>query len=102
MKICILGSGAYGLALASRFIKNNNEVVCYSNNQNEIDLILLRNGKLDFVECKSGKKFTRENIKAFSQLKNTSFEIGGQCIVCTAEEAYRISSNVYAYPVRCL
>mgnify|MGYP000009450723 FL=1 len=37
MKICILGSGAYGLALASRFIKNNNEVVCYSNNQNEID-----------------------------------------------------------------
>ena len=24
MKICILGSGAYGLALASRFIKNNN------------------------------------------------------------------------------
>ena len=37
MKICILGSGAYGIALASRFIKNNNEVVCYSNNQNEID-----------------------------------------------------------------
>lgn len=83
-------------------LEDKNMFFYRDNNQNEIDLILLRNGKLDFVECKSGKKFTRENIKAFSQLKNTSFEIGGQCIVCTAEEAYRISSNVYAYPVRCL
>lgn len=83
-------------------LEDKNMFFYRDNNQNEIDLILLRDGKLDFVECKSGKKFTRENIKAFSQLKNTSFEIGGQCIVCTAEEAYRISSNVYAYPVRCL
>lgn len=83
-------------------LEDKNMFFYRDNNQNEIDLILLRDGKLDFVECKSGKKFTRENIKAFSQLKNTSFEIGGQCIVCTAEEAHRISSNVYAYPVRCL
>ena len=83
-------------------LEDKNMFFYRDNNQNEIDLILLRDGKLDFVECKSGKKFTRDNVKAFSQLKNTSFEIGGQCIVCTAEEAYRISSNVYAYPVRCL
>ena len=37
MKICILGSGAYGIALGSRFIKNNNQVVCYSNNIDEIN-----------------------------------------------------------------
>ena len=29
MKVCILGSGAYGLALSTIFNKNNYEVVCY-------------------------------------------------------------------------
>lgn len=37
MKICIIGSGAYGIALASRFIRNGNEVNCYSNNTDEVN-----------------------------------------------------------------
>ena len=36
MKVCILGSGAYGLALSTIFNKNNYEVVCYSNNRKEV------------------------------------------------------------------
>ena len=71
-------------------------------NQNELDLILLRDGEVDFVECKSCKEFGRNNIKGFSQLKDTSFELGGQCIVCSTEEPYQLSSNTYAYPIRCL
>lgn len=83
-------------------LEDSNMFFYRDNNQNEIDLILLRDGKLDFVECKSGKEFGKNNIKGFSQLKDTSFELGGQCIVCTTEEPYRISSNTYAYPIRCL
>ena len=83
-------------------LEDKNMFFYRDNNQNEIDLILLRDGKLDLIEYKSGKKFGLDSIKAFSQLKNTSYELGGQCIVCTTEEPYRISSNIYAYPVRCL
>lgn len=83
-------------------LEDKNMFFYRDNNQNEIDLILLRDGKLDLVECKSGKKFGLDSIKAFSQLKNTSYELGGQCIICTTEEPYRISSNIFAYPVRCL
>lgn len=72
------------------------------NNQNEIDLILLKDGKLDLIECKSGKTFTAKNIRAFSRLKETSFEFGGQCIICTADEPFRLSPNAYAYPIRCI
>lgn len=83
-------------------LEDKNMFFYRDNNQNEIDLILLRDGKLDLIGCKSGKKFGLDDAKAFSQLKNTSYELGGQCIVCTTEEPYRISSNIYAYPVRCL
>lgn len=71
-------------------------------NQNEIDLIILKDGSLYFVECKSGKNFSSKNIKGFSQLNNTKYEIEGQCIICTTEEAYRIVPSIYAYPISCI
>lgn len=72
------------------------------NNQNEIDLILVSDGKLDFIACKAGKKFGGDAIKGFRQLANTKFEINGQCILCTTEDPYRIASGVFAFPIRCL
>ena len=72
------------------------------NNQNEIDLILVNDGKLDFIECKAGKKFGGDAIKGFRQLANTKFEINGQCVLCTTEDPYRIASGVFAFPIRCL
>ena len=72
------------------------------NNQNEIDLILVSDGKLDFIECKAGKKFGGDAIKGFRQLANTKFEINGQCVLCTTEDPYRIASGVFAFPIRCL
>lgn len=72
------------------------------NNQNEIDIIVLRDGKLNLVECKAGKRFGSGDIKGFRQLENTKYEIQGKCIICTTEEAYRIAQSVYAYPIRCI
>ena len=72
------------------------------NNQNEIDLILVSDGKLDFIACKAGKKFGGDAIKGFRQLANTKFEINGQCVLCTTEDPYRIASGVFAFPIRCL
>lgn len=70
------------------------------NNQNEIDLIINRGGSLNLIECKSGKSFSTNAIKGFSQLKKTKFEIQGGCILCTTEEPYRIESGIYAFPIR--
>ena len=72
------------------------------NNQNEIDLILVSDGKLDFIACKAGKKFGGDAIKGFRQLANTKFEINGQCVLCTTEDPYRIASGIFAFPIRCL
>lgn len=69
-------------------------------NQNEIDLILLRDGRIERIECKSGKKFDSKAIKGFSQIEGTKYEFGGSCILCLCEEPYRIAPNVFAFPIR--
>lgn len=48
-------------------------------NQNEIDLILVRDGTIERIECKSGKKFDSKAIKGFSQIEGTNYEFGGSC-----------------------
>ncbi len=72
------------------------------NNQNEIDLILLQDGKLSFIECKAGKNFGTSAIKGFSKLSKTSYDIKGECLICTSDEPYKISPNIYAFPIRCI
>ena len=86
--------------------KNNNfEIQMFyyrDNNQNEIDFIILRDGNLYLIEAKSGKQYGNNDIKGFKQLLNTKYNIAGQCILCCSDDAYRISSQIYAYPLRCI
>ena len=86
--------------------KNNNinaNIFYYrDNNQNEVDFIILRDGNLYFVEAKSGKQYGNKDVKGFKQLLNTKYNISGQCIICCTEEIYRISSQIYAFPIRCI
>ena len=66
---------------------------------NEVDLVMLGNGTLNHVECKSGMTYDFGDVKAFSKLKRSKYEIGQSCIVCLTERAYPIRDGVYALPV---
>lgn len=72
------------------------------NNQNEIDFILLKDGNIYLIEAKAGKQYGIEDVKAFKQLENTKYNIAGKCILCCANEMYKISSQIYAFPIRCI
>jgi len=72
------------------------------NNQNEIDFIILKDGNLYLVEAKSGKQYGTNDIKAFKQLSDTKYNIVGQCVICCTDEVYRIASQTYAFPIRCI
>ena len=67
--------------------------------ENEVDLVTLGNGTLNHVECKSGMTYDFGDVKAFSKLKRSKYEIGQSCIVCLTERAYPIRDGVYALPV---
>lgn len=86
--------------------KNNNiEIQMFfyrDSNQNEIDFIILYDGNLFLIEAKSGKQYGKNDIKAFKQLLDTKYNIVGQCIICLNEETYRVQSQVYAFPIKCI
>ena len=67
-------------------------------NGNEVDLVMLYDGKLNMVECKSGISFGSSDIKAFGRLATTLEKIG--CIVCLTETPYPITKNEYAIPLK--
>ena len=69
------------------------------NRQNEIDLVILRDGRLMLVECKSGTSFNNSAVEAFVCLDDTKYEKGTNALICTSLEPYSINENVLALPL---
>ena len=69
------------------------------NRQNEIDLVILREGRLMLVECKSGTSFNTSAVKAFACLNDTKYEKGTNALICTSSEPYSIDENVLVLPL---
>ncbi len=67
--------------------------------QNEVDLILLKDGVLSCVEIKTGQAFNASNTKGFKKLQNTKYEKGKNAIICTADKISLISDGTFILPV---
>ena len=78
---------------------NDNFYYYRDKNQNEIDLVILENGKLHFVECKTGVSFNKSSIKSFKQLSSSNYQIGLSCIICNTPSIYTIDKDIYALPI---
>lgn len=68
------------------------------NNRNEIDLLMLYDGKLNMIECKAGTEYGTGDIKTFQRIQTTFVKKG--CIVCNCDKPYPITKEVYAIPIR--
>jgi predicted AAA+ superfamily ATPase len=66
---------------------------------NEIDLIILQNGTLSRIECKSGMTYSSSDVKAFGRLKDSDYKVGPSCIICLTEKPYPVKDGVYAFPI---
>ena len=67
--------------------------------QREIDLIVLHNGYLNLLECKTGVTFNHSDIRAFDQLIKTKYEICNSGIICNTDVSYNLKDGFYAVPV---
>jgi len=70
--------------------------------QREIDLIVLHDGYLNLIECKSGISFNKSDIKAFDQLIKTKYIISNSGIVCNTDISYALKEGVYAVPINAI
>ena len=67
--------------------------------QNEVNLILLKNGFLSCIEIKAGQTFNASNTKSFRKLQNTKYEKGKNAIICTADKIAIISDGTFLLPI---
>lgn len=69
------------------------------NNMNEIDLVIIQDGKLNRVECKTGINFNNSAVKGFKQLDGTKYQIGSKVIICNTDTVYPLDDDVYVFPL---
>ena len=67
--------------------------------KHEIDLLILRDGRLSLIECKAGMTYDSTDVKAFSRLEKSDYEVGPSCIICLTDRAYPLKPGVYALPI---
>ena len=67
--------------------------------KHEIDLLILRDGRLSLIECKAGMTYDPTDVKAFSRLEKSDYEVGPSCIICLTDRAYPLKPGVYALPI---
>ena len=88
--------------LRKSYVNNGIEPHFYyyrDNNMNEIDLVIIQDGKLHRVECKSGIKFNNSAVKGFKQLDKTNYQIGAKAIICNTDKIYPLDDDVYVLPL---
>lgn len=66
---------------------------------NEIDLIIIEDGKLYRIECKTGMRFNLSDVKAFKCLNNTKYIIGTSGIICNSDTVYPLDDDIYVFPL---
>ena len=84
------------------YINNGREFSAYyyrDSNQNEVDLILLEDGRMHCIEIKKGSLFSLKDVKGFTQLEKTSYEKGLSCILCNTDKNYALSKDVFVYSI---
>ncbi len=67
--------------------------------QNEIGLIILKDGKLTAIECKSGEQYSSNDLKTTRILKNGRYPIEAKGIICTCKSVYPLGDDSYLLPV---
>ena len=70
--------------------------------QNEIDLIVLHEGYLNLIECKTTSNPKKNAIKNLNCLINSKYSIIGQCVICGVDEPQKITADIYAFPIKCI
>ena len=79
------------------FLNSKKEFNAYyyrDSKQNEIDLIILYEGKLSLIEIKQGVSFHMSDVKGFEQLKSSIYEIENKIILCNTLENYPLNREV--------
>ena len=84
------------------FINNREPASFYyyrDNNQNKIDLVILKDGTITRIEYKSGMNYKIKDISSFKCLGGSSYLLGSGGIICTTNIVYKLDNNNFVFPI---
>ena len=67
--------------------------------QNEVDLVLVKDGVLSCLEIKTGQNFNLSATKAFKKLDKTKLSKGNNAIICTTDKVSLLDDKTLLLPV---
>lgn len=67
--------------------------------QNEVDLILVKDGTLSCIEIKTGQNFNATATKAFKKLAETKLNKGNNAIICTTDKVSLLNDKTLLLPI---
>ncbi len=67
--------------------------------QNEVDLVLLRNGEISCIEIKSGQNFNTSYTKGFKKLDASKFIHGKNAIICSSDKISMLNDGTLILPI---
>ena len=88
--------------LRKSYVNNEIEPSFYyyrDSKMNEIDLVIIQDGKLHRLEYKSGITYNNSAVKGFKQLDNTNYQIGAKAIICNTDTIYPLDDDVFVLPI---
>ena len=88
--------------LRKTYLNNNKKPNFYyyrDNNMNEIDLIIIEDGKIHCVECKSGITYNISAVKSFKQIEQTQYSLSISAIICNTDSIYPLSEDIFVIPI---
>lgn len=68
-------------------------------NRNEVDLVLIPQGKMHLGEIKIGMKYSSKDIRSFACLASSHYEVGLGGILCNTDTLYPLGEGHYVYPI---
>ncbi|MFA5692354.1 MAG: ATP-binding protein [Acholeplasmataceae bacterium] len=70
------------------------------NNQNEIDLVLVSQGKMNLIEIKTGMSFNKSDANVFNILNKTKFIKETHAIISLSDRVYSIGKDIFVIPIQ--
>jgi len=68
------------------------------NNQNEVDLVFVKDAKINLVEIKCGNNFNSNDCSDFTVFKGSNFEFGKRAIICSGSDFYKLDDGTLVIP----
>lgn len=66
---------------------------------NEIDLLILEDGKMHRIKCKAGISYNISDIKAFEYVSKTNYILATSGIICNTDTIYTLDKDIYVLPL---